>query len=86
LRPEAVPGHYGLARVLLGRGKLAEAEEALRKVIELQPGHAEAHYALARLYQQLGKKEAAARELQIVADLHARSARRNSGIAGSRNP
>jgi Flp pilus assembly protein TadD len=46
----------------------------------------QAHYALARAYQQLGRKEDAEREFRIVSDLHARSAQRSPGIAGSQNP
>ncbi|NWG13426.1 MAG: tetratricopeptide repeat protein [Acidobacteria bacterium] len=86
LRPQAAQAHYGLARVLRKRGDLAGAEGALMRVIGLQPAHVEAHYALARIYQQLGRKDEAAREFKIVADLHARNARRSSGIAGIQNP
>ena len=81
------PGDYrtgtDTARVLLARRELNEAVNALQRVIELKPDHIEAHYALARTFQQLGKNDLAAREFKIVSELHARSAQRSSGIAGS---
>jgi tetratricopeptide (TPR) repeat protein len=51
-----------LAKVELEQGKFAQAAEALKKIVELDPKDAEAHRQLARTYRRLMRNEDADRE------------------------
>src|SRR5262249_47028382 len=46
-----------LADVLLGQGRVREAEEQWRRLLSQEPGHARAHLGLARLAYQRGNLE-----------------------------
>jgi protein O-GlcNAc transferase len=49
LGPAHVAALHSLANVLADTGEFAEAAELFRRVLELQPEHAEAHYNLGNL-------------------------------------
>jgi hypothetical protein len=57
--PQAVLPRLLLSRALLGEGDLAGAEEALRAVLRLAPGHPEAGRELASLLGRQGRAPAA---------------------------
>lgn len=51
------------------QGRHAEAIEALRQAVQLEPDHAQAHYRLARAYQNTGQRALAAKELELFQQL-----------------
>jgi predicted O-linked N-acetylglucosamine transferase (SPINDLY family) len=53
LAPRFMLGQYALASVLQGLGRIADSVEPLRRVLQLEPGHAEAAERLARAQQAL---------------------------------
>ncbi|MGH9160219.1 MAG: tetratricopeptide repeat protein, partial [Vicinamibacteraceae bacterium] len=54
------------------QGRDAEAINALRRVIQLEPADAQAHYRLARAYQRAGQRALAAKELELFRKLKAK--------------
>jgi tetratricopeptide (TPR) repeat protein len=63
--PRAADLHYGLGQLRLHADDRVAAEQALRRAVELEPGHAAAHEALARLLFQDGREAEARRERAI---------------------
>jgi Flp pilus assembly protein TadD len=55
--------------VLLQRGERVEAEQVLRRVLELEPGDAEAHHNLGCLLLGLGRAEEAVSQLELAVKL-----------------
>ncbi|MFM7523775.1 MAG: tetratricopeptide repeat protein, partial [Betaproteobacteria bacterium] len=53
LAPRFVLGQYALASVLQGLGRIADSVDPLRRVLQLEPGHAGAAERLARAQQAL---------------------------------
>lgn len=75
----AVALDAGLSKAFLQLGTLygdqgrdAEAIDALRRVTQLEPEHAQAHYRLARAYQRTGQRKLAAKELELFRKLKAK--------------
>ena len=70
LSPQLLEAQFQLALTLRElHQETPETEQALRRVLELQPGHARAHHQLGRLLQQLGKTEEAVTELRAATRL-----------------
>ena len=59
-----------LGRVLVSKGRAADAIEHLRVAAELAPNNPEPHYQLSLAYRKLGKKDEAAAEAAIVKRIH----------------
>jgi Flp pilus assembly protein TadD len=70
LNPNLYEAQSTLGRVLLARGRVAEAIEHLRRAAELVPDNPEPHYQLSLAYRRLGRKEDAAAEAVIVQRIH----------------
>ena len=59
LRPESADAHYNYATVLMRHGRLAEAEEPLRRAVALRPALLEAWNNLGLCLRDLGRRDAA---------------------------
>lgn len=65
--PFATPdAHVAAGEIHLAGNRLAEAEAAFRKAIDLDPGRAEAHLRLAQVLRRLRRPDAALAELNAV--------------------
>jgi chemotaxis protein methyltransferase WspC len=62
--------YHLLGSIQLSRGRLAEAREALRRAIYLDPNHEESLLQLAIVYQRLGDQRHAARYRRRAARAH----------------
>ncbi|MCG3123297.1 MAG: Beta-barrel assembly-enhancing protease [Phycisphaerales bacterium] len=69
--PGDIPTLLALSRVLREMNRLAEAEEKLRRILEIEPDHAEAHYAMATLALDSGQPLVALRHFDVVHRLDA---------------
>jgi tetratricopeptide (TPR) repeat protein len=69
LHPSA-DAFYALADVRRAQKRLGEAEAALRHVLELQPGNAQAHFDLAKVLAALGRKDEAMGEINAAVRLN----------------
>jgi len=72
--PRSTVLHNGLGETLLRLNRFEDAEQALRKSVEIDPGAAQAQVLLARLYYALGERgklgQAAARALERAPNDH----------------
>lgn len=57
--PDFYPAWYNLALVRLSRDDVAGADQALRRTLDLRPGHAQAHFQLGLIEEQRGRRERA---------------------------
>lgn len=62
--PQFLDAHYKFAHLLAQQGRVAEAAEHLRAVIDLRPDHAQAHYNLANALSRQGDLRGAARHYE----------------------
>ena len=75
--------HFAAGVRLLDAGDLAGAERALRRALDLRPGHAEAHYKLANACKERGNQAEAERHYlaALALDPHHAEAHNNLGAA-----
>lgn len=66
INPKYVDAHRGLGQIHLNAGRPAEAVDALRRAIDLQPNDIDAQYALATALTRLGSTQEAARYFERV--------------------
>lgn len=66
---------FGLAVVLAGRGRPAEAAQSYRRALEIAPDFTEAHYNLANLYQNSGLLDQAEPHYRTIPQTHPLAAR-----------
>lgn len=59
--PDFYPAWYNLALVRLARGDRSGADQALRRTLDLKPGHASAHFQLGLIEEKRGRRERAVR-------------------------
>lgn len=57
--PDFYPAWYNLALVRLARGDRSGADQALRRTLDLKPGHASAHFQLGLIEEKRGRRERA---------------------------
>jgi len=76
LEPFAYGHHMELAKMMLWVGRQSEAEEHLRRVIQLEPNFLPAREALARLYAESGRKDTAEEEYKEIVTRQRRFANR----------
>jgi serine/threonine-protein kinase len=69
LDPEDAAAHLSLAVLYEGKGKKAEAIEAMRKAVELQPANDEAHGLLGRWLAEQGRRDEGIAELKKAIEL-----------------
>ncbi len=87
--PGDIPTLMALSRVLRDMNRLPEAEEKLRRILELEPDHAQAHYAMGELALESGQSMLALRHLDVVHRLDAsfpNARRRIAELLLSRRP
>lgn len=77
INPDLYEARVTLGRVLVARGRAAEAVSHLNRAAQLAPGNPEPHYQLSLAYRRLGRKDDAAAETIIVKRIH--EARRTGG-------
>jgi arylsulfatase A-like enzyme/Flp pilus assembly protein TadD len=75
-RPRYGAAWQNLGLLCMGMNKWAEAEDAFRRVIELDDGNAIAHFNLARVLRELGRPEEAEKAMEIALKLDPRLGRR----------
>jgi tetratricopeptide (TPR) repeat protein len=66
LQPHKDVYYYHLGLAYATRNRYADAIKAMRKVVELNPGHTLAHCTLARYFRQLGEDAQAEEHLAVV--------------------
>ena len=54
LDPSLAEAHYQLGNLALKQGHMAEAQQHLERVAELDASNAQGHFALSRVYRRLG--------------------------------
>ncbi|HLO39996.1 MAG TPA: tetratricopeptide repeat protein [Phycisphaerales bacterium] len=64
--PGDIPTLLALSRVLREMNRLPEAEEKLRRILEIEPDHAQAHFAMAELAIATGQPILALRHFDVV--------------------
>ncbi len=64
--PGDIPTLLALSRVLREMNRLPEAEEKLRRVLEIEPDHAQAHFAMAELAIDISQPILALRHFDVV--------------------
>jgi Flp pilus assembly protein TadD len=69
MQPEAFSGHLELARLLLGTGRVAYAEQSALKARQLKPDFPRVYLLLANIHQQEGKNEAVLDDLNTYLKL-----------------
>ena len=57
--------HAGIGQIHLDAGRYGDAVDALRRAVDVRPGHTEARYALATALMRLGKTQEAARSSTV---------------------
>ena len=70
INPDLYEARVTLGRVLVARGRAAEAVEHLKRAAALAPGNPEPHYQLSLAYRRLGRAQEAAAESAIVKRIH----------------
>ncbi len=70
LKPAYPDALNDLAEVYLIQGKSAEAEQALRRAIEIDPRHADSYFDLAKLYEQRRDFASAIKTYQALLAVH----------------
>lgn len=70
INPNLYEARVTLGRVLVTRGRAAEAVEHLKRAAALAPDNPEPHYQLSLAYRRLGRKSEAAAETEIVRRIH----------------
>ena len=56
--PKDPTTYFGLGQLYLNEGFYAEAEQTLKKGLELNPNHTASYYLLSQVLNKVGKKEA----------------------------
>ncbi len=84
LKPDLYEARVTLGRVLVARGRSAEAVEHLVRASELAPGNPEPQYQLSMAYQRLRRYDKAAEAIKAVRRIH--ETRRASGPEGKTQP
>jgi cytochrome c-type biogenesis protein CcmH/NrfG len=84
--PRRAAGYDRLARALLGAGRFADAEEAVRTAAALQPGSPDRLLTLAAAQAGLGRRNQARRTLLAVLELDPRHAAAKQLLAGLEAP
>src|SRR4029079_18725805 len=69
LDADHVGAHYGMAKILLKRGRAADAVTHLVTCVTKDPRNKGAHYQLAQAYRRLGEADKAEKELQVFRSL-----------------
>ena len=70
LSPQLIEAHFQLALTLAQSGQnTVETEKALRRILDLQPGHARAHHQLGRYLLETGRTDEAVNELRTATRL-----------------
>ncbi len=69
LSPKKQQIHFGLAKFFVDQGRMKDALEVYRKMVEYAPNVGEAHWFYAVLLEQQGEKDAAEQELAEVGRL-----------------
>lgn len=69
--PGDIPTLLALSRVLREMNRLPEAEEKLRRILEIEPDHTQAHFAMAELAILIGQPTIALRHFDVVHRLDA---------------
>jgi tetratricopeptide (TPR) repeat protein len=77
INPDLYEARVTLGRVLVARGRAAEAVAHLNRAALLAPGNPEPHYQLSLAYRRLGRKDDADAESGIVRRIH--ESRRTGG-------
>lgn len=80
---DAAAARFAAGVQLLDAGDFAGAERALRRALELRPGHAEAHYKLANAYKERGKLADAERHYLAALALDPRHAEAHNNLGAA---
>ncbi len=70
INPDLYEARVTLGRMLVARGRAAEAVEHLKRAAALAPDNPEPHYQLSLAYRRLGRTQEAAAESAIVKRIH----------------
>jgi tetratricopeptide (TPR) repeat protein len=71
LHPEASAAYAGMAQSQLAEGHYADAVEASRRTLELDPAHKQARYTLGTSLMRLGRTDEGQRELRVFEGMQA---------------
>ena len=84
IEPNNYEARVTLGRVLVSKGRAADAIDHLRVAANLAPNNPEPHYQLALAYRKLGRKDEAEAESAIVKKIH--ESRRGTEAKPARTP